>query len=402
MDHAEGMSGAFDQIWDLIKARPQRPDYFMDVVPEGADLDLGEAMEDFSMPEVDVNEIGGAGDKCCADLRNALTNLSASSLRHYNGLSGEMNEALHGSINFDEGLERASCENLIEAVNDAISYGEYALEQGGNTVAYWKDYGFRTEAHAMAEHRERLDDEDGRHEMDFLNQLRQLRLEYEACKMVGGGFDGARENEATGFYASADPFERTWDLLMKAPLDFDSIKPVAYPEGEEDSNRLMHTADFVHPRTGVRYPINISTPSLSHDFEIRVEYPPAEEGYYPEGDFFGPGDSRLDDPRDPVIGRKVAQANVHYHPDYEPNEGDYDLSFMYPPSNSIVGISPYVAAEMRGAGIGPAIYDLIRALGYRIKPSRNLSDAGEAMWRKNQGRDIEDQSEWRGMRERDE
>lgn len=195
-------------------------------------------------------------------------------------------------------------------------------------------------------------------------------------------------------------FDSAWEI-MKAPLDLDSIKPVAYPKGEEDSDRMMHTADFVHPRTGVRYPMNISTPSLSHDFEIRVEYPPAEEGYYPEGDFFGAGDSRLDNPFDPTIGRKAAQANVHYHEDHEPNEDEYDLSFMYPPSNSIVGISPYVAAGMRGAGIGPAIYDLIREMGYRIKPSDNLSDGGEGLWRKNQGREIDDDSEWRGIRERE-
>lgn len=204
----------FDQIWDLIKARPQRPDYFMDVVPEGADLDLGEAMEDFSMPEVDMKDIGDVGDECCADLRNGLANLQTWSLNHYKGLSGQMNEAVSGSIDTDLGIEGASCEQLVEALGDAISYGEYAFEQGGNTVAYWRDYGFESEQHAMAEHRELHDDEDGRHEMEYLNRLRQLKLEYEACKM--GGFDDVEENEATGFYASADPFERTWDLVLKS------------------------------------------------------------------------------------------------------------------------------------------------------------------------------------------
>lgn len=207
------MSGAFDQIWDLIKARPQRPDYFMDVVPEGADLDNIDQMIQDSPTMLDVNVVGGAGDECCADLRNGLANLKTWSLNHYKGLSGQMNEAVHGSIPFNEGIEGASCETLVEALDDAISYGEYAFEEGGNTVAYWKDYGFESEQHAMAEHRELLDDEDGKHEKEYLDRLRQLKLEYDACKM--GGFDDAKENEATGFYASADPFERTWDLLMK-------------------------------------------------------------------------------------------------------------------------------------------------------------------------------------------
>lgn len=211
-----GMGGAFDQIWDLVKARPQRPDYFMDVVPEGADLDNVDQMIQDSPTLLDVNVVGGDGDECCADLRNGLANLETWSLNHYKGLSGQINEAVGGSIDPDLGIEGASCEQLVEALKDAISYGEYAIEQGGNTVAYWKDYGFESEQHAMAEHRELRDDEDGRHEMEYLDRLRQLKLEYDACKM--GGFDDVRENEATGFYASADPFEIAWDMVIKMPI----------------------------------------------------------------------------------------------------------------------------------------------------------------------------------------
>lgn len=358
----------FDQIWGLVKNDQRMAPQWMRVE------DSPPIEEDEELPEV---KIGGDptndDDSCCDDLKASLIALR----EKYRGRAAE--------VVFDHTLfipepPWDDCASMEESMNDMIDYSQHLFD---DVLPEFADAIIQNYPEKYESFRQ------------LQNDLLEVKQKFEACKATG--FD-----DDMSHLASADPFERTWDMLMKAPLDFDSIKPTAYPSGDEESGRMMYVADFVHPTTMQRYPINISTPSLSHDFEVRVEYPPAEEGYFPEGDFFGPGDSRLDNPRDPVIGRKAAQANVHYHEDHEPNEGEYDLSFMYPPSNSIVGISPYVAAGMRGAGIGTAIYDLIQALGYRIKPSRNLSDAGEAMWRKNQGQDIEDQSEWRGMKERDE
>jgi hypothetical protein len=248
------MVNAFKTSWDaLIKNRPQRPDYFIDAQPADSNVDLGEMMQDFSMPEVDIKDIGGDGDTCCADLRTGMANLITHSDNHYGGLSGQMAEALHGSIDFDEGIEGASCETLVDALKSAISYGEYAFEQGGNTVAYWKDYGFDSEHHAMSEHRELHDDEDGKHEMDLLNRMRQLKLEYEACKM--GGFDDAKESESTGFYASAEPFELAWDSIRKeeeyVEIEYESGETIQLSFKEFDKIKLdwENDDDIVAVRT---------------------------------------------------------------------------------------------------------------------------------------------------------
>ena len=155
-------------------------------------------------------------------------------------------------------LHDESCEDLEEALNDQIGYADFLL----------KDY-FGKDASAEGDFNRQvmrnMSEDPAAVIRECLDELRQAKVEYEACK--GTQFGDVNHLD---FTASEDSFERTWDLLMKAPLDFDSIKPVAYVAGDEESDKMMYAADFVHPTTKQRYPINISTPSLSHDFAWRV------------------------------------------------------------------------------------------------------------------------------------
>jgi len=175
-------------------------------------------------------------------------------------------------------------------------------------------------------------------------------------------------------------FDSAWEI-MKAPLDLDSIKPFMYSAEDAEQEKRMHVADFVDPDNQQRYPMVISTPSYSHDFNVDIDFPPDQEAGFDE-----------------TIGRHIGNSNVHYHEDHEPS--DPEFAMQYPPNRSIVGVSPYIAEPYRRKGMAQAIYDLVRELGYRIKPSSNLSDGGEGLWRNNQGRESDDDSEWRGMRER--
>ena len=60
----------------------------------------------------------------------------------------------------------------------------------------------------------------------------------------------------------------------------------------------------------------------------------------------------------------------------------------YPIEGATVQISPYIADNFRNLGMAEAIYDLIDALGYRVKASDIESDEGDAFWSANQGRTV--------------
>ena len=371
-----GKMMAFQLAWDSItKNRPQRPDYFIDVVPNDSNVELGEAIAGFSMPEVDVEPLRQDGDSCCEDLILAMLDLD----KRYGTKS-----LLLGHDWIYDGTE--PCEEAVDFLDSAISYGKYLVEEGGGYMEYGVSEGdYATEAEAKAAWLEFVNNEQGQIEVKVLAEMREIKQQYEMCKsMANTGFEGAKEDESTGFYASDEPFEVSWDSIMKAPLDMDSLRPFAYSPDDAEQGRVegFHVADFVDPQTDERYPMIVSTPSYSHDFNVDIDYPPnVERGF------------------DNTIGNKIANTNVHYY-NYEEPEG-LPFSMDYPAQGTVVGISPYVAEAFRRRGMAQAIYDLVSLLGYRVKASEHLSDEAQAMWNKNQGRDfdaLDEQSIWQQRR----
>ena len=170
-------------------------------------------------------------------------------------------------------------------------------------------------------------------------------------------------------------FDRAW-ALMKAPLDLSSVR-----EFDRDAvtyDKVM--GDFIHPETGEIWPMTITTPSLSHDFNINIDYPEGQEPVF-----------------DHEIGRKAAQAWVGYHDDEETDlygpgfSRDSQLSGTrgrygtqeYPPPNAPLEVHPAVAQHLRRLGMGTAMYDLITALGHNVLSSGNLTDGGDRLWASN-------------------
>jgi hypothetical protein len=192
------MSGAFDQIWDLVK-NDQRmaPQWMRSEEPVEIEEDL---------PEVRVNENPPQGSACCEDLIAAMLDLD----KRYGSTS-----LLLGHDWISDGTE--SCELAVGFLDSAINYGKYLLDEGGGYMEYGVAEGtYATEAEARHAHRMWVESDQGQLETKVLAEMREIKQQYEMCKGTQG-FGG----EDMGFYASADPFERTWDLLMKAPLDFD-------------------------------------------------------------------------------------------------------------------------------------------------------------------------------------
>ena len=178
-------------------------------------------------------------------------------------------------------------------------------------------------------------------------------------------------------------FDQAWDLV-KTPLDYDSIDPfivdnigtersVYTPMMGEDGLRIdpweedpkTQFATFIHPETGEKYPIQITTPSFSHDFNIEMLYPDDEPRSW---------DGML--PRD-----QAAMIHVGY-PNEEPPTQELadDFRMRFPPKGTQVEVHPYVTQHNRRQGMATALYDLVEQLGYSIRESDSLSDDGEAFW----------------------
>tara|TARA_R100000388_G_C7222444_1_gene149755 strand:- start:477 stop:1094 length:618 start_codon:yes stop_codon:yes gene_type:complete len=197
----------FKRAWDSItKNRPQRPDYFIDVVPNDSNVELSEAIAGFSMPEVDVEPLRQDGDSCCEDLILAMLDLD----KRYGTKS-----LLLGHDWIIDGTE--SCEEAVGFLDSAISYGKYLLEDGGGYMEYGVAEGtYATEAEARHAHRMWVESDQGQLETKVLAEMREVKQQYEMCKgMANTGFEGAKEDESTGFYASDEPFEVSWDSIMK-------------------------------------------------------------------------------------------------------------------------------------------------------------------------------------------
>ena len=186
----------------------------------------------------------------------------------------------------------------------------------------------------------------------------------------------------------ADAFEDAW-IFVKSPLDVDSVDVseapgflyddfdsgvdedgVAYAESNKpvDLPDTVRTpiAMFIHPKTGAKYPIQMTTPSFSHDFLLEMLYPKGME----------------EERNDMLPYGVAAQARVGYPDDelYEEDDPRSEFRMKYPPKGSDVEMSPFVHPANRRQGMGTALYDLANELGYRVKRSGFLSDEGQGLW----------------------
>tara|TARA_Y100000356_G_scaffold73055_1_gene60291 strand:- start:3167 stop:3799 length:633 start_codon:yes stop_codon:yes gene_type:complete len=179
----------------------------------------------------------------------------------------------------------------------------------------------------------------------------------------------------------ADAFEDAW-IFVKNPLDVDSVDVSEAPgflyddfdagvdeDGFVDLPDTVKTpiAMFIHPKTGAKYPIQMTTPSFSHDFLLEMLYPEGMEqisdGMLPQG--------------------VAAMARVGYPDDddeYEEDDPRSEFRLRYPPKGTDVEMSPFVHPANRRQGMGTALYDLANELGYRVKRSNMLSDEGQGLW----------------------
>lgn len=177
-------------------------------------------------------------------------------------------------------------------------------------------------------------------------------------------------------------FDEAW-VLVKMPLDLDSIDVSEAPgfllddwEPERDEHGFLAHEDeevktpiamFIHPKTGEKYPIQMTTPSYSHDFNLEM--------LYPKG-------AKHSGMRDGTLSRnQAAMAHIGY-PDEEPPTKELrdEFRMRYPPGGADVEVHPYVNASDRRQGMGTALYDLADALGYKVKRSGSLSDEGQGLW----------------------
>jgi hypothetical protein len=140
-----------------------------------------------TIPEVETNEMPPQGNKCCEDLRTELLRLKSK----YQGTVADL------IFDYDmQHIDEATCEEVEEGLESSIQYVEHLLS---------KD--IDPDARAML-HRE--DPQPFTIFNECLEDLQQAKLEYEACKM--GGFGDVDHDM---FYASVDPFEYSWNLIIK-------------------------------------------------------------------------------------------------------------------------------------------------------------------------------------------
>lgn len=193
-----------------------------------------DGIEGVMSPEIDIKEVGGEGDKCCAKLRTEAQ-------RIYDRFKGTPAEVILQD-DYAHSIEEDCETELVPAIKSSISYAEYLID-GHNKNRLDPD------AKIMLEGK----DPDWALRMDeVLEDLKQMILEYEACKM--GGFD-AKENESTGFYASADPFELAWDSISKeqeyVEIEYESGETIQLSFEEFDKIKLdwENDDDIVAVRT---------------------------------------------------------------------------------------------------------------------------------------------------------
>jgi len=212
-------------------------------------------------------------------------------------------------------------------------------------------------------------------------------------------------------------FDEAWNL-MKAPLDMDSIKRIPNEWGDDRA-----TADFVDPKTGIRYPMTY-TAGAAHDEAwgigegvVQIRNPPKEDGSSDNRlplarATVSPAELEYDDPAEWLQeygGHNLSEEEyLELLSDYTGVERhcntddkalielatmlggqnpDLDLDqFMYNRRNTTDDLN--VDGAFKRRGMGTAMYDLLHALGRPPTPNMNQNLRGRLMWMKNQG--IED------------
>ena len=187
---------------------PEDFDPFPNVSPEQARAIFAQMMTTSALdnvdtiPEIETDEKPPQGDSCCEDLKMSMLDLDK---RHGS------ESLLLGNDWITDGTE--SCEEALEFLNDAIGYGKFLLEDGGGYLSYDLAEGtYATEKEARHAHRMWVDSEQGQLEKKILAEMRQILEQYELCQGTKRGF-GDVDHEL--FQASVDPFEYSWNMIIK-------------------------------------------------------------------------------------------------------------------------------------------------------------------------------------------
>ena len=178
-------SDTFEVSFDLLlKDQRMAPQWMQSEEPVEIEEDL---------PEVRVNENPPQGSACCEDLIAAMMDLD----KRYSSERGIESLILsHDWVH--DGTE--SCEDAASFLDSAISYGKYLVDDDD----YWKEHGPNAQMEWLAS-------DQGTMESKVLQEMREIKEQYEMCK----GTEGSFGDDDMGFYASADPFEIAWDILTK-------------------------------------------------------------------------------------------------------------------------------------------------------------------------------------------
>ena len=177
-------SDVFEVSFDLLlKDQRMAPQWMRAEEPVEIEEDL---------PEVRVNENPPQGSACCEDLIAAMMDLD----KRYGSTSLLLD---HDWVH--DGTE--SCEDAADFLDSSISYGKYLVEDDD----YWREHGPNAQMEWLAS-------DQGQLEAKVLAEMREIKQQYEMCK----GTEGSFGNEDMGFYASEDPFEIAWDMVIKMPI----------------------------------------------------------------------------------------------------------------------------------------------------------------------------------------
>jgi hypothetical protein len=87
----------------------------------------------------------------------------------------QMGEAIEFALDDDDDGNPRTFEEMMEALKEEIGFGAYLLEEGGNLVHHWMDYGFKSEEEAWEAHRKELQGEHLKAETVRLAWLRRIK-----------------------------------------------------------------------------------------------------------------------------------------------------------------------------------------------------------------------------------
>ena len=162
---------------------PEDFDPFPDVSPEQARAIFAQMMTTSAldnvdtMPEVKVDDDGG--DKCCAEAKSKWLSLIDGSLEDSTPDGIELSNMIRQSY------ENMSCEEFRDALENIAGI----KNTDKNRYPFHNKHGGRTMESRHAEH---------------------VLGEWNKCE-----FGASEDAEDMGFYASADPFEYSWNMIIK-------------------------------------------------------------------------------------------------------------------------------------------------------------------------------------------